>query len=119
MHSIPELKKVDRWTEKRAMFGVYDNIGILGKFSQPSCWTQSPTTMACFQVEIDGTNVMCLLCANMYLNVANQNAAQSYNCKVHPTCSLNQPDSRLGIGAEPEYLDASWFTRYFNLNSVF
>ncbi|KAG7216992.1 hypothetical protein INR49_001646, partial [Caranx melampygus] len=29
MHAIPELKKVDRWTEKRSMFGVYDNIGIL------------------------------------------------------------------------------------------
>ncbi|XP_035528610.1 39S ribosomal protein L51, mitochondrial [Morone saxatilis] len=32
MHAIPELKKVDRWTEKRSMFGVYDNIGILGDF---------------------------------------------------------------------------------------
>lgn len=32
MHAIPELKKVDRWTEKRSMFGVYDNIGILGGF---------------------------------------------------------------------------------------
>ncbi|XP_068180283.1 large ribosomal subunit protein mL51 [Antennarius striatus] len=29
---VPELKKVDRWTEKRSMFGVYDNIGILGDF---------------------------------------------------------------------------------------
>nr|ACI67238.1 39S ribosomal protein L51, mitochondrial precursor [Salmo salar]ADM15915.1 39S ribosomal protein L51, mitochondrial precursor [Salmo salar] len=25
MNAIPELKKVDRWTEKRSMFGVYDN----------------------------------------------------------------------------------------------
>ncbi|XP_048359323.1 39S ribosomal protein L51, mitochondrial [Sphaerodactylus townsendi] len=25
-------KPVDRWTEKRALFGVYDNIGILGNF---------------------------------------------------------------------------------------
>uniref|UniRef100_A0A8C8S0X7 Large ribosomal subunit protein mL51 n=1 Tax=Pelusios castaneus TaxID=367368 RepID=A0A8C8S0X7_9SAUR len=28
----PEPKVVDRWTEKRALFGVYDNIGILGDF---------------------------------------------------------------------------------------
>ncbi|TNN54563.1 39S ribosomal protein L51, mitochondrial [Liparis tanakae] len=33
MHAIPELKTVDRWTEKRSMFGVYDNIGILGDFN--------------------------------------------------------------------------------------
>ncbi|XP_056301156.1 39S ribosomal protein L51, mitochondrial [Pseudoliparis swirei] len=32
MHAIPKLKTVDRWTEKRSMFGVYDNIGILGDF---------------------------------------------------------------------------------------
>ncbi|XP_055781222.1 39S ribosomal protein L51, mitochondrial-like isoform X1 [Salvelinus fontinalis] len=32
MNAIPELKKVDRWTEKRSMFGVYDNIGMLGEF---------------------------------------------------------------------------------------
>ncbi|XP_060777054.1 large ribosomal subunit protein mL51 [Neoarius graeffei] len=32
MHAIPPLKQVDRWTEKRSMFGVYDNIGILGDF---------------------------------------------------------------------------------------
>ncbi|CAN9513721.1 unnamed protein product [Ophioblennius macclurei] len=32
MHAIPALKVVDRWTEKRSMFGVYDNIGILGDF---------------------------------------------------------------------------------------
>ncbi|NXV98484.1 RM51 protein, partial [Calonectris borealis] len=25
-------KQVDRWTEKRALFGVYDNVGILGDF---------------------------------------------------------------------------------------
>jgi len=31
MHAIPKLKEVDRWTEKRSMFGVYDNIGILGE----------------------------------------------------------------------------------------
>ncbi|KAM9783173.1 large ribosomal subunit protein mL51 [Neosynchiropus ocellatus] len=29
---VPERKNVDRWTEKRSMFGVYDNIGILGDF---------------------------------------------------------------------------------------
>ncbi|XP_054242917.1 39S ribosomal protein L51, mitochondrial [Indicator indicator] len=28
----PKPKQVDRWTEKRALFGVYDNIGILGGF---------------------------------------------------------------------------------------
>ncbi|KAK4829822.1 hypothetical protein QYF61_006659 [Mycteria americana] len=27
----PKPKQVDRWTEKRALFGVYDNVGILGK----------------------------------------------------------------------------------------
>ncbi|KAM9310653.1 large ribosomal subunit protein mL51 [Pholidichthys leucotaenia] len=32
MHAIPEMKKVDRWTKKRSMFGVFDNIGILGDF---------------------------------------------------------------------------------------
>uniref|UniRef100_A0AAQ5YCL5 Uncharacterized protein n=1 Tax=Amphiprion ocellaris TaxID=80972 RepID=A0AAQ5YCL5_AMPOC len=31
MHAIPQLKTVDRWTEKRSMFGVYDNVGILGQ----------------------------------------------------------------------------------------
>lgn len=34
MHAIPPLKTVDRWTEKRSMYGVYDNIGILGKCLQ-------------------------------------------------------------------------------------
>uniref|UniRef100_A0A096LXI6 Large ribosomal subunit protein mL51 n=1 Tax=Poecilia formosa TaxID=48698 RepID=A0A096LXI6_POEFO len=29
MHAIPQPKQVDRWNEKRSMFGVYDNIGIL------------------------------------------------------------------------------------------
>ncbi|TNN02753.1 hypothetical protein fugu_010240 [Takifugu bimaculatus] len=32
MHAIPPLRTVDRWTEKRSMYGVYDNIGILGDF---------------------------------------------------------------------------------------
>ncbi|XP_016097771.1 39S ribosomal protein L51, mitochondrial-like [Sinocyclocheilus grahami] len=31
MHAVPKLRELDRWTEKRSMFGVYDNIGILGK----------------------------------------------------------------------------------------
>ncbi|XP_059195535.1 large ribosomal subunit protein mL51 [Centropristis striata] len=45
MHSIPPLKVVDRWTEKRSMYGVYDNIGILGDFKahpkdiiRAPCW---------------------------------------------------------------------------------
>lgn len=34
----PKRKQVDRWTEKRALFGVYDNVGILGKaLPTPSC----------------------------------------------------------------------------------
>ncbi|XP_048394252.1 large ribosomal subunit protein mL51 [Stegostoma tigrinum] len=33
MHAIPKPKTVDRWTEKRAMFGMYDNVGILGGFT--------------------------------------------------------------------------------------
>ncbi|XP_034030400.1 39S ribosomal protein L51, mitochondrial [Thalassophryne amazonica] len=32
MDGVPQPKAVDRWTEKRAMFGVYDNIDILGEF---------------------------------------------------------------------------------------
>ncbi|KAJ7413567.1 39S ribosomal protein L51 [Willisornis vidua] len=27
----PKRKPVDRWTKKRALFGVYDNVGILGE----------------------------------------------------------------------------------------
>ncbi|XP_073409017.1 large ribosomal subunit protein mL51 isoform X2 [Dendrobates tinctorius] len=29
---LPPPKIVDRWNQKRAQFGVYDNIGILGDF---------------------------------------------------------------------------------------
>ncbi|XP_037006376.2 39S ribosomal protein L51, mitochondrial-like [Artibeus jamaicensis] len=29
---VPPHKAVDRWKKKRAMFSVYDNIGILGNF---------------------------------------------------------------------------------------
>ncbi|XP_018422870.1 PREDICTED: 39S ribosomal protein L51, mitochondrial isoform X2 [Nanorana parkeri] len=29
---VPQPKNNDRWIEKRALFGVYDNIGILGDF---------------------------------------------------------------------------------------
>lgn len=32
MHVIPQPRIVDRWTEKRVAFGVYDNIGILGEY---------------------------------------------------------------------------------------
>ncbi|XP_044533968.1 39S ribosomal protein L51, mitochondrial [Gracilinanus agilis] len=32
--TLPPLKEVDRWNEKRSMFGVYDNIGILGNFER-------------------------------------------------------------------------------------
>ncbi|XP_030044130.1 large ribosomal subunit protein mL51 [Microcaecilia unicolor] len=36
-------KQVDRWTEKRALFGVYDNIGILGDFkAQPKDLIKGP-----------------------------------------------------------------------------
>uniref|UniRef100_A0A674H009 Uncharacterized protein n=1 Tax=Taeniopygia guttata TaxID=59729 RepID=A0A674H009_TAEGU len=31
----PKRKPVDRWTKKRALFGVYDNVGILGKAHTP------------------------------------------------------------------------------------
>ncbi|XP_006992157.1 large ribosomal subunit protein mL51 [Peromyscus maniculatus bairdii] len=30
----PSPRVVDRWNEKRALFGVYDNIGILGNFEK-------------------------------------------------------------------------------------
>ncbi|KAM8978273.1 large ribosomal subunit protein mL51 [Sarcophilus harrisii] len=32
--ALPPLKVVDRWNEKRSLFGVYDNIGILGNFER-------------------------------------------------------------------------------------
>ncbi|KAM4600541.1 large ribosomal subunit protein mL51 [Polymixia lowei] len=50
MHAIPELKKVDRWTEKRSMFGVYDNIGILGDFkAHPRDLIVGPCWLKAFQ----------------------------------------------------------------------
>ncbi|KAM6214293.1 large ribosomal subunit protein mL51 [Rhynchocyon petersi] len=32
--TLPPPKAIDRWNEKRALFGVYDNIGILGNFEK-------------------------------------------------------------------------------------
>ncbi|XP_075468807.1 large ribosomal subunit protein mL51 [Ascaphus truei] len=32
MNFMPKPKETDRWNNKRAMYGVYDNIGILGDF---------------------------------------------------------------------------------------
>lgn len=32
--TLPPPKVVDRWNKKRALFGVYDNIGILGNFEK-------------------------------------------------------------------------------------
>lgn len=31
---FPPPKVADRWNEERAMFGVHDNIGILGSFEK-------------------------------------------------------------------------------------
>ncbi|NXM73212.1 RM51 protein, partial [Serilophus lunatus] len=40
----PERKQVDRWTKKRALFGVYDNVGILGGFKiHPKNLIMGPT----------------------------------------------------------------------------
>ncbi|XP_024589019.1 39S ribosomal protein L51, mitochondrial [Neophocaena asiaeorientalis asiaeorientalis] len=42
--TLPPRKVVDRWNEKRAMFGVYDNIGILGNFEKhPKELIKGPT----------------------------------------------------------------------------
>ncbi|KAJ8005181.1 hypothetical protein DPEC_G00143970 [Dallia pectoralis] len=50
MHSIPKPKVVDRWTEKRSMFGVYDNIGILGDFkAHPKDMIVGPVWLKGFQ----------------------------------------------------------------------
>ncbi|KAE8590330.1 hypothetical protein XENTR_v10018022 [Xenopus tropicalis] len=32
MNFMPQPKNTDRWDHKRALYGVYDNIGILGDF---------------------------------------------------------------------------------------
>ncbi|XP_041266821.1 39S ribosomal protein L51, mitochondrial [Onychostruthus taczanowskii] len=40
----PKRKPVDRWTKKRALFGVYDNVGILGGFQiHPKSLIMGPT----------------------------------------------------------------------------
>ncbi|XP_027509388.1 39S ribosomal protein L51, mitochondrial [Corapipo altera] len=40
----PKRKQVDRWTEKRALFGVYDYVGILGGFQiHPKSLIKGPT----------------------------------------------------------------------------
>ncbi|CAK6966221.1 S ribosomal protein L51%2C mitochondrial [Scomber scombrus] len=50
MHAIPQLKTVDRWTEKRSMFGVYDNIGILGDFkAHPKDLIMAPSWLKAFK----------------------------------------------------------------------
>ncbi|XP_061573065.1 large ribosomal subunit protein mL51 [Cololabis saira] len=50
MHAIPERKQVDRWTEKRSMYGVYDNIGILGGFkAHPKDLIAAPCWVKAFQ----------------------------------------------------------------------
>ncbi|XP_064167058.1 large ribosomal subunit protein mL51 isoform X1 [Anguilla rostrata] len=50
MHSIPPLKVTDRWTEKRSMYGVYDNIGILGDFkAHPRDLVVAPVWLKGFQ----------------------------------------------------------------------
>ncbi|XP_034553232.1 39S ribosomal protein L51, mitochondrial [Notolabrus celidotus] len=50
MHAIPEPKKVDRWTEKRSMFGVYDNIDILGDFkAHPKDLIIAPSWLKAFK----------------------------------------------------------------------
>lgn len=40
----PKPQQVDRWTEKRALFGVYDNVGILGERPQPARGHRDPLT---------------------------------------------------------------------------
>uniref|UniRef100_A0A671RBZ6 Large ribosomal subunit protein mL51 n=1 Tax=Sinocyclocheilus anshuiensis TaxID=1608454 RepID=A0A671RBZ6_9TELE len=42
MHAVPKLRELDRWTEKRSMFGVYDNIGILGEQPRLALWLKRP-----------------------------------------------------------------------------
>ncbi|XP_036617808.1 39S ribosomal protein L51, mitochondrial-like [Trichosurus vulpecula] len=42
--TLPPPKVVDRWNEKRSLFGVYDNIGILGNFERhPKDLIKGPT----------------------------------------------------------------------------
>ncbi|KAM9852690.1 large ribosomal subunit protein mL51 [Aulostomus maculatus] len=47
---IRQPKVVDRWTEKRSMFGVYDNIGILGDFkAHPKDLIRAPCWLKAFK----------------------------------------------------------------------
>eukprot|EP00064_Thunnus_orientalis_P010385 superscaffoldBa00001409_g10411 len=61
MHAIPQLKKVDRWTEKRSMYGVYDNIGILGDFkAHPKDLIVAPCWLKAFKVLYFRPSLSCL-----------------------------------------------------------
>ncbi|XP_060684566.1 large ribosomal subunit protein mL51 [Hemiscyllium ocellatum] len=50
MHAIPKPRAADRWTEKRAMFGVFDNVGILGGFAvHPRALIRGPAWLRGFR----------------------------------------------------------------------
>ncbi|XP_057689857.1 large ribosomal subunit protein mL51 [Corythoichthys intestinalis] len=50
MDAMPKPKVVDRWNEKRSMYGVYDNIGILGDFkAHPKDLIIAPVWLKGFQ----------------------------------------------------------------------
>ncbi|XP_040291586.1 39S ribosomal protein L51, mitochondrial [Bufo bufo] len=47
---LPQPKNTDRWNQKRAQFGVYDNIGILGDFkAHPKHLIVGPSWIRGFQ----------------------------------------------------------------------
>ncbi|XP_053306021.1 39S ribosomal protein L51, mitochondrial [Spea bombifrons] len=47
---LPQPKDTDRWDNKRALFGVYDNIGILGEFrAHPRDLIVGPTWLKGFR----------------------------------------------------------------------